>query len=263
VSGRITVKDLSDEARTGLERMILGLADGKRLMGIRYSDWLLGAPSIESGIAMSSMCQDEWGHARLLYAMLKELGRDPAQVEHERSAREYASPDALDAPFSDWAGAVAAMLLMDGALTVALDAFGEGTFELARSRVPKMIAEEEFHHDLGAAWFRRFAKSTDDAKERLNRAATSELPKILAWLDRRDGHATAVAEAGVMPSGEELRSRFEAKVGPFLEMVGVDVSSIEPDRTDWDEARGRGPGAPDAESLERARGDRNRMLLVE
>ncbi len=77
---------MSEEARVALERFILGLADGKRLLGVRYSDWLLGAPSIESGIAMSSMCQDEWGHARLLYAMLKELGLDPMRVEHERPA---------------------------------------------------------------------------------------------------------------------------------------------------------------------------------
>ncbi len=155
------------------------------------------------------------------------------------------------------------MLLMDGALTVALEAFGEGSFELARSRVPKMLAEEEFHHDLGAAWFRRFASSTEEAKARLRSAATSELPRILAWLDPRDGPSQAMTEAGLMPPGEELRGRFAEKVGPFLDLLGVDIASIEPDRSDWDEGRGRGPGAPDAEALERARGDRNRMLLVE
>ena len=33
--------------------------------------------------------------------------------------------------------------------------------------------------------------------------------------------------------------------------------------TDWDEARGRTGGRPDEEACERARGDRNRALLVE
>lgn len=87
---------LDESGRVALTRLILTLADSKRLMGIRYSDWLLGAPSIETGIAASSMAQDEWGHARLLYAMLKDLEIDPVPVERDRPAEAYASVAALD-----------------------------------------------------------------------------------------------------------------------------------------------------------------------
>ena len=73
MSDVLNVASLDAPTRAALERHILRLADSKRLMGIRYSDWTLGAPSVETGIAMSSMTQDEWGHARLLYSMLKEL----------------------------------------------------------------------------------------------------------------------------------------------------------------------------------------------
>ena len=259
----IDPETLSDEQKAALKRFILRLADGKRLMGIRYSDWLLGAPSIETGIAMSSMCQDEWGHARLLYAMLKELGHDPEKLEHDRPAEEYANPHALDEEFSDWAGVVAAILLMDGALTVALRGFGEGGFELAQTRVPKMVDEEEFHHDLGQAWFRRFATANTEARERLKAAAEGELPRILSWLDPQDAPAKALAEAGLVTDGAELADRFRERVRPALKLLDVDVDAIEPDRTDWDEDRGRGPGAPSDETVERARGDKNRMLLVE
>jgi len=254
---------LSDDQQAALKRFILRLADGKRLMGIRYSDWLLGAPSIETGIAMSSMCQDEWGHARLLYAMLKELGHDPEAIEHDRPAEEYANPSSLDVEFSDWAGVVAAIMLMDGALTEALRGFGEGGFELARTRVPKMVDEEDFHHDLGAAWFRRFAKANDEAQSRLKECAGQELPRILSWLDPQDGPAKALVEAGLVTDGAEVVARFRDRVRASLKLIGVDVDSIEADRTEWDEVRGRGPGAPDEETVERARGDRNRMLLVE
>jgi ring-1,2-phenylacetyl-CoA epoxidase subunit PaaC len=257
------VATLSDDQRSALARLILSLADGKRMLGIRYSDWLLGAPSLEGGIAMSSMCQDEWGHARLLYAMLKDLGHDPTVVEHERSAAEYANPCALDGDFSDWAGAVAAILLMDGALTVAIQAFSEGGFEKAKTRGPKMVAEETFHHDMGAAWFRRFAGATDEARGRLQTAARSELPRILAWLDPQDGPARSLVEAGLMLDGAELVKRYEAEVGHLIGLIGVELSSIEADRSDWDVRRGRGPGEPSEDAVERARGDRNRMLLVE
>ena len=62
--------ELSDDARAALRSLILTLADSKRVLGLRYSDRMLGAPTLEAGIAASSMAQDEWGHARLTYALL-------------------------------------------------------------------------------------------------------------------------------------------------------------------------------------------------
>src|SRR5262249_21343065 len=153
------------------------------LLGIRYSDWLLGSPSIETGIAASSMAQDEWGHARLLYAMLKDCGLDPATVERERPAPDYASVDALDGPLPDWAAVVGMMVAVDTAVSCALDAFANGSYEAARSRIPKMLAEETFHRDLGLAWFRRLASSSGEATDRLADSLRSMLPRTVAWLD--------------------------------------------------------------------------------
>lgn len=259
----LKVADLSPEVRQGLQRAIQSLADSKRLMGIRYSDWLLGAPSIETGIAASSMSQDEWGHARLLYAMLKEFGVDPAAVEHDRPNEAYASVDALDQGFSDWAAVVAGMVVVDGAVSAALESFAQGTFEPARTRVPKMLAEEEFHADLGAAWFRKLAEGSDEARARLKASCDRYLPTTLAWLAPEDDVAGLLAEHGIMEASRAIRDRYEAAVGPLLALIGIEVASVEADRSTWDDARGRGSGAPDDESVSRARGDQNRALLVE
>ena len=258
-----SVEQMEPAAREGLRRAILSLADGKRLMGIRYSDWLLGAPSIEMGIAASSMAQDEWGHARLLYAMLKDFGMDPVAVEHERTAREYASPAALDAPLADWAGVVAACVVVDGALSVALEGFSAGVYEPARSRIPKMLAEETFHHDLGVAWFRKLAGGSDEARARLREAARSMLVPTLAWLTPDDDVGRAQVTSGLVPEGDELLARFAERYEAPLALVDIDVSVVEPDRAGWDIERGRGPGHPDEDSVARARGDLNRMLYVE
>ena len=148
----------TESERQRSDALILTLADSKRMMGIRYSDWILGAPSVEAGIAASSMSQDEWGHARLIYAMLKELGEDPVAVEHDRPAEAYASLDALDEPFDNWADVVAGMVLLDGALSVALEGFSEGSFEFARNRIPKMMQEERYHADLGHALVQAYCR---------------------------------------------------------------------------------------------------------
>lgn len=259
----VNVEALDESTRPALRRLILSLADSKRLMGIRYSDWLLGAPSIETGIAASSMCQDEWGHARLLYAMLKDLDEDPTAAEHERADGAYASADPLDAPFPDWAAVVAGMVLVDGALTVALEGFCRGCFEAASTRVPKMMAEEEFHASLASAWYRRLATAaSDEARGLLASATRSMLPPMLAWLGADDDGAKALVAAGITIPGAEMVARYRDNVRALVAEAGVDVDAVAP-AADWDAARGRGPGHPDADACERARGDRNRMLFVE
>lgn len=246
-----------------LARHILSLADTKRLLGIRYSDWILGSPSIETGIAASAMAQDEWGHARLLYSMLKRLGFDPVAVEQDRPAERYYSAPALDVPFPDWAAFVAATVVVDGALAVALESFSHGNFALARSRVPKMLAEEEYHHQFGAAWFARLAGSGGEGARRLEAAALAALPSTLAWLLPEDSaYATIVADGRVRP-GAQVRERFEDRVGATLALAGLRIAGIEPAREEWDQERRRGPGVPGEEAVERARGDRNRALFVE
>jgi phenylacetate-CoA oxygenase PaaI subunit len=263
MSDYLELRGLGDEDRAALRRLVLTLADSKRIMGIRYSDWLLGAPSIETGIAASSMSQDEWGHARLLYAMLKDLGDDPVEVEHERPDEAYASLDALDEPFPDWAAVVAGMVIVDGALTVSLEAFSRGAFEQAATRVPKMLGEEDFHASLGRAWYRRLATSaSEEAKGLLRMATEGMLPPTLAWLGADDDAARVLVDLGVTDAGSQLVAAFRDQVRDDVAQVGVDVDALGA-ATAWDEGRGRGPGHPDADAVERARGDRNRMLFVE
>lgn len=258
----VTLDSLDEAATVGLRRHILTLADSKRLMGIRYSDWLLGAPSIETGIAASSMAQDEWGHARLLYAMLKAVGIDPVVVEHDRPAEEYASMAALDEPMPDWAALVAAMVVVDGALSAALASFANGAYEPARNRIPKMLAEEAFHASLGAAWYKRLAESHEEARALLVTATEAMLPATIQWVAADDEASQALEAAGVLGSPADRVGAYRDAIRELLAVANVDVDSVQP-AADWDAYRGRAPGQPDEDSVERARGDKNRALFVE
>lgn len=258
-----SAEGLDAEVQTALRRLVLTLADSKRILGIRYSDWLLGAPSVETAIAASSMAQDEWGHGRLLYAMLKDFGLDPMAFEHEREPAEYASVDPLDEPFEDWAAVIAGIVLVDGALYVALEGFSRGVYEPATTRVGKMLSEEEFHVALGRAWFRKLAGGTEESRARLRQRVSEMLPRTLAWLAPDDAAHRLLADFGLTEPAAALRARFEERVGPVLDALEVDLPATRPERDGWDERRGRGPGQPDEGAIERARGDRNRHLFVE
>lgn len=252
-----------DDARGALERLILGLADSKRILGIRYGSWILGAPSIETGIAASSMAQDEWGHARLIYAMLKELDVDPVPVERERPPGAYRSVSALDAPLDDWPAVVAANVVVDGALTVALEGFGGGGHEQAASRIPKMLEEERFHESHGRAWLRRLAGGAPEGRRRLRGACEAMLPPCLRWVGPDDGPAEALAAAGLSDAPGTLRERFLRRMEEALAPLELDPRSLDEAEAEWDEERGRARGRPDEESVLRARGERNRALFVE
>ena len=97
-----SVAEVPESLREPLGKLLLSLADNKRLLGMRYSEWILGAPTLEAGIACSAMAQDEWGHGRILYAMLKDFGYEPGALEHERKSDEYLNSELLDTPPDDW-----------------------------------------------------------------------------------------------------------------------------------------------------------------
>ncbi|MCE2397738.1 MAG: phenylacetate-CoA oxygenase subunit PaaI [Gemmatimonadetes bacterium] len=254
---------MTDARPSALSRQILTLADTKRLLGIRYSDWILGSPSIETGIAASSMAQDEWGHSRLLYAMLKEQGFDPFEVEHTRPADRYYSSPALDGPFGDWADFVAGVVVVDGALSIALESLADGGFALARSRIPKMLAEERYHDRFGAGWFGCLTDAGGEAASRVEEAVRSMLPSTLAWLLPDDEPYDELVDGGfAWPSGR-VRGLATDRLGTVLARSGIALADVEPDRAGWDPERRRGLGAPGEEAIERARGDRNRDLFVE
>src|SRR5687768_5168785 len=113
--GRAMNKVAAAEPSTDLAArdLILVLADSKRMLGTRYAEWILGAPELETGIACASMAQDEWGHARLLYALLKDFDEDIDRLEHGREPHEYASIELLDRSPGSWAEFVAINALVD------------------------------------------------------------------------------------------------------------------------------------------------------
>jgi ring-1,2-phenylacetyl-CoA epoxidase subunit PaaC len=267
---------LPPEERAALRDLVLALADNKRLLGIRYADWMLGAPTLETGIAAASMAQDEWGHARLTYALLSDFGADPKHLEHEREAEAYHSMEVLDARFGAWTDVIAAALLLDTALTVQYGALVESRYAPVRNRVQKLLDEETFHFQYAVGWLERLA--TSGARADLTGSLRRFLPVALRWLGGADAPGLrSLEEQGVLREGPAgLRARFLQAVAPPLGAAGLAVEAglvpdgsswapaVEIDWSGWHEARRRsGPGGPDADTLARVRGDRNRAALLE
>jgi ring-1,2-phenylacetyl-CoA epoxidase subunit PaaC len=262
----VTTDGLDQETRTAIRDLILVLADTKRLLGYRYAEWMLGAPELETGIACASMAQDEWGHARLLYALLKEFGDDVDRLEHARDAADYRNLELLDETPASWPEVVVLQAFADEALSVQLAALRESSYTALRQRVGKLLDEEVFHAAHGRAWCRRRAESSEAARDALREAVRRALPPLLAWFGPDSERARALHEGGVvgaLPSA--LRAQFIDRVAPLVALIDGDaVPSLEPDFAGFDEAARRSTRrGPDAETLANVRGDRNRAFLMD
>jgi len=268
---------LSEQGSAALRSLILALADSKRLLGIRYSDWMLGAPTLETGIAASSMAQDEWGHSRLSYALLSDFGEEPKQLEHGRSADQYHSMQQLDSPFTSWCEMIAASLLLDGALRTQYSALVQSRYSPLHNRVQKLLDEEEFHYQYAAGWAPKLV-ANPELRKQFATAARRFLTGALTWFGRNDDPAlTHLRDEELMACGpDQLRSSFLQNVGPVLEACGVaeevgltnDANGWqfngELDWSGWDDTRRRsGTGGPDDDTLARVRGDKNRAMLLD
>lgn len=262
-----TATGLDERTQTAVRDLILVLADSKRLLGMRYAEWILGAPELEAGIACASMAQDEWGHGRLLYALLKEFGDEVDRIEHGREAAEYRSMAALDRAPDSWVELVAMNVLCDGALTVQLEAVRDSAWQPLRQRVGKLLEEESFHAAHGAAWWRRFAHAGDDARRALHEAVGRYAADVLAWFGPDGPHARTLLNASIADgAGSTLRKRFLERIAPLVSIadLGDLFTRIEPTFEAFDDATRRAGGTgPDAETIRRIRGDRNRAFLMD
>ena len=262
-----TPAELAGETREAVRDLILVLADSKRLLGYRYAEWMLGAPELETGIACSSMAQDEWGHARLLYALLKDFDEDVEHLEHGREPGEYRNMEVLDAPAAEWSDVVALMVVADLALSIQFEALRDSSYEPLLQRVEKLLDEERFHAAHGAAWNRRLAGGPEEARGALRAATEAALAPALAWFGPDSGRALAMAGSGVVSGvGSELRRALVDRLAPLLEPLDVDPDSVDVEGrlADFDEVRRRsGSGGPDEETIQKIRGDRNREFFVD
>ena len=263
--------DLSDPQREALAGVLLSLADNKRILGMRYGEWILGAPTLEAGIACSAMAQDEWGHGRILYATLKDLGHDPSHLEHERSADEYLSSELLDAPVHQWPDLLALNLLFDSALSAQVQALTDSRYEPIHYKTRKLLEEERFHFEHGRGWALRLSE-TAAGKAALAQSFRKAIAPCLQWFGQPDsGYGELLQTSGIMGHRpDELRAAWLAQVIPVLAEAGLEELAREAeagaalDWNDWSPERRRsGGGGPDAETLARIRGDRNRSMLMD
>jgi phenylacetate-CoA oxygenase PaaI subunit len=224
-------------------RLLSSLADNKYMLGRRYAEWCTGAPMLESAVAAAAMAQDELGHARSFYPLLRGFpsGRDIRQMEDKGwQQRPTSAMRCLDERFSIWADFVAANLVVDTALTVLLSSATESDYEPLRQRARKIQQEESAHWVHATGWLRRLA-NTD--RNRLAGALAAVWDDAFAWYGHADDAVLApLTAAGLLAQNPDaLRRALRSRLEPVLDEAGLaePLLARQPPWPRWDAAARR------------------------
>jgi ring-1,2-phenylacetyl-CoA epoxidase subunit PaaC len=191
--------DLAPSTRDALAELLFTMADDEFVSGFTDSEWTGIAPLLEEDIAISSISQDELGHARALYRLLADVvadGRDEDALAYDREPDEYRHARLLDHARGDWADTIARRFLYELADEARLASVGEGYRPLA-DLVEKLKREERYHRMHVLAWIDRLARGGDEPRRRLESALAALGPDAPTVFTPLAGEA-ALLEAGIL-----------------------------------------------------------------
>lgn len=213
--------DLSPDVRQALGGLLLTMADDEFVIGFSDSEWTGIAPILEEDVAMSSIAQDELGHARALYELLAGLiddGRDADAFAYDREPEAYRHAALLDHGRGDWATTMARRFLYDTADTARLASIGDGWPPLAEL-VVKIRREERYHVMHMTLWAERLAHGGGEARSRFLDALDERAPDAGSVLAPPDGESALIG-AGILArpmadAASSWRSDVAATLGPL------------------------------------------------
>ena len=214
--------ELAPATRDALAELLLTLADDEFVLGFWDSEWTGIAPMLEEDVAMSSISQDEIGHARAWYELLAGLTDDDAdRIAFGREPDAYRHAALMNHPRTDWAFTVARRYLYEHADALRLEALMRSSFAPVAELAAKMRREETYHLLHFDAWLKRLAEAGGEARERLVTALDSLWTDAQAIFTPLAGEP-ALLEAGILDQTmAELWAAWLERVTAALTRLGL------------------------------------------
>jgi ring-1,2-phenylacetyl-CoA epoxidase subunit PaaC len=221
-------ENLSATEREALEALLFRLADDELVIGERYQDWIVKAPTLESDLSLANVTQDEFGHARLWYTVLKDLGYEESDLIYERDPNDFANATLVELAFADgdWADVVVRGFLYDQAEAVRLRTMTDSTYAPLADRVPKVLREEEYHRDYSQNWLVQLT-SEEQGRSRVQAAVDRLVPYALTLFEGDTDVDETIVDAGFRNEPlSALRNEWLDIVALSLETYGISVPDV-------------------------------------
>jgi ring-1,2-phenylacetyl-CoA epoxidase subunit PaaC len=207
---------------TALEELLRSMADDEFVIGFSDSEWTGIAPLLEEDVAMSSLSQDELGHAAALFGLLGDVtGEDPDALAYDRATADYRHCRLLDHGRGDWAMTIARRYLYDTADAVRLDSLVDGTWRPLADLVGKLVREERYHQMHASVWLDRLANGGAESRSRLMTAWATLGEDAATVFTPLPGEPELVVAGMLGAPMATLEARWRAAIEPTLSGLGL------------------------------------------
>ncbi|HET7703108.1 MAG TPA: 1,2-phenylacetyl-CoA epoxidase subunit PaaC [Candidatus Limnocylindrales bacterium] len=213
-----------DGRERALALLLLSMADDEFVIGFSDSEWTGIGPILEEDVAISSLAQDELGHAQALYRLLVDVvadGRDPDAWAYDRPPEGYLHARLLDHHRGDWATTIARRYLYDTADAVRLEALAASTHAPLAELVAKIRREERYHLMHVQTWIERLADAGGESRERLLAALAAMGPDAGTVLAPLPAEAAIVRHGIMAEPFAALEERWRDGVGATFRRLGL------------------------------------------
>ncbi|GEM_PF-1388101 len=197
---------VAEAADGDLEPTLTWLADDELLTGHVLTSVAGWGPELEINVAMSSMGQDEIGHARRLYGLFADAGQAERLV-YERPAAAFRAGLLARTYPREWELLLARQYLFETAADARAAVLARATAAGVAALMAEMAHEERYHLDFWRTWLATTSRRSDAARARVQRALDRMWPLAAAsFLPERPG---AAERALGLPEGALSRARRE------------------------------------------------------
>jgi phenylacetate-CoA oxygenase PaaI subunit len=175
---------------------------------------------LEEDVAMSSIAQDEIGHARLFYQQASALTGTPVdQLAYGRQPEHYRQVQLVERHRGDWAFTIVRQFLYDTADQLRIESLKSSTYVPVAQDVAKIEREEVYHQMHVNVWLERLAHRTPEARQRLEQALELLWPDALGMFEPFSGEE-ALLSAGILTApSASLQQDWLVSIAPIFERL--------------------------------------------
>jgi ring-1,2-phenylacetyl-CoA epoxidase subunit PaaC len=214
-----------------LALLLLSMADDEFVIGFSDSEWTGIGPILEEDVAISSLAQDELGHAQALYRLFVDVTRDGGSeplfadadaVAYDRPPEGYLHARLLDHDRGDWAATIARRYLYETADAARLEALTASSHEPLRELVAKLRREERYHVMHVGAWLERLAAAGGVPRRRLEAALAELGPDAGTVLAPLPGEPALVRHGIILEPFAAIEAHWRTTVDETFRSLGLE-----------------------------------------
>jgi len=185
------------------------------------------APTLDDKIAVAAACQDELGHAQVMYRILEEFGYDTHDFLLSRDPAQWRTFQMVEYPHRDYIEFCVSLCYGDRAgYITTLDLEQNCSFGPYARSLRKVNFEEKFHVSHGEKWVTYFFNKSAETRQRVQEAVDFYFPLCVSWFGMPDNLKKRTDQLSYKIRGctnDEMRQKWLSQIVPFSEKLGIKV----------------------------------------